>query len=101
MPAEGVGPFPVKVPGEPADPGQHLHRRDIEVGPLAPPGLDDAVDLILLVTLGHGPDRMPGLDDQGRAGLRSSSVRGMVAANPTMPAQSTAGTIIACWMPSR
>src|SRR5699024_7206677 len=37
----------VEVPGEPADPGEHAQRRDVQVGTLALPGLDDPVDLVL------------------------------------------------------
>ncbi|GAA4671512.1 hypothetical protein GCM10025780_14170 [Frondihabitans cladoniiphilus] len=38
--------------GEPADPGEHVQRREVEVRPLAVPRVDDAVDLVLGV-LGH------------------------------------------------
>ena len=49
---EGGAPGPVEVLGQPADAGEHLQRREIQVGALAQPGIDDAVDF---VTRGHSP----------------------------------------------
>jgi hypothetical protein len=36
----------VQVPGEPGDPAQHLHRLDVQVGPLRPPRGDQVVHLV-------------------------------------------------------
>ena len=36
----------VQVPRQPADPGQHLHRRHVEVGAFPAPGLEQPVDLV-------------------------------------------------------
>ena len=43
---EGLTPGEVEVPGQPGDPAEDLQRRDVEVGPLALPGRDQAVDLV-------------------------------------------------------
>ena len=32
--------------GQPADPGQHFHRRHVEVRPFPPPGSDEPIDLV-------------------------------------------------------
>jgi hypothetical protein len=53
MCAEGIGPEPVEVAGQPAYPGQHLHRCDVDVGTLAPPRLHDGVDLVACLVAGH------------------------------------------------
>ena len=37
---------PVEVPREPPTREQHLQRREVEVGPLALPRVDDAVDFV-------------------------------------------------------
>jgi hypothetical protein len=43
---EGLPPGAVEQPGQPADPAEHLHRGQVEVGPLAVPRLDQLVDLV-------------------------------------------------------
>src|SRR5690606_13956898 len=42
---------PVEVARQPVDPREHLERREVEVGSLCLPGVDDAVDLV--VPSGH------------------------------------------------
>ena len=44
---EGGAPGPVEVPRKPAHARQHLQRREVEIGPLALPGVDDAVDFVV------------------------------------------------------
>src|SRR4051794_3832476 len=53
MGAEGVGAEPIEVTGESADSRQNFHRRKIEVRPLPPPGLHNAVDLVAGLLAGH------------------------------------------------
>ena len=43
---EGLPSGAVEQPGQPADPAEHLHRGQVEVGPLAVPRLDQLVDLV-------------------------------------------------------
>ena len=51
--AERVAPRAVEVAREPVDAREHLQRREVEVGALRDPRLDDAVDLVRL--LRHAP----------------------------------------------
>ena len=53
MSAEDIRPETVEVASQPADPGQHLHRRNIDVGALALPRIDDGVDLVPSLMAGH------------------------------------------------
>ena len=43
---EGGPAGAVEVAGQPGHPGEHLKRADVQVGALASPGLDQAVDLV-------------------------------------------------------
>lgn len=53
MSVEGISPEPIQVASQPANPGQHLHRRNIDVWTLAPPRLHDGVDLVTSLVAGH------------------------------------------------
>ena len=43
---ERAAPRDVQVPGEPGDPAEHLHRLDVEVGPLRPPRGHQVIHLV-------------------------------------------------------
>jgi hypothetical protein len=43
---EGLPTGQVEVAGQPADPAEHLDGGQVEVGALAPPRLDQLVDLV-------------------------------------------------------
>ncbi len=96
---EGVGAMTVEAVGEPADPGEHLHRRKIQVGAFSTPGCDEAVDLVRL-RVGAGHRGILGVRPPSAQLFRSASVFGMVAARNTMPAHIIAGTIMAWCRPS-
>ena len=46
----------VQVAGEPAHTGQHLEGADVQVRPLALPGVHDAVDLVAHVVGSHAAE---------------------------------------------
>ena len=50
---ERVAARPVEVAREPVDAGEHLEGREVEVGPLRDPRLDDPIDFVRL--LRHAP----------------------------------------------
>lgn len=51
--AECVRANAIQVAGQPADAGEHLHRRKVQVRPFAMPGLDNGVDLVAGCLAGH------------------------------------------------
>jgi hypothetical protein len=55
MGRERAAPRDIQVPGKPGDPAQHLERLDIEIGPLAPPGGDQVIDLVTQLGVGASP----------------------------------------------
>ena len=46
MLGERAAPRDVQVPGQPGDPAEHLHRLDVQVGPLRSPRGDQVVYLV-------------------------------------------------------
>jgi hypothetical protein len=55
MRRERAAPRDVQVPGQPRDPAQDLERLDIKIGPLAPPGRYQVIDLVPQPGIGTGP----------------------------------------------
>lgn len=51
--AECVRANAIQVAGQPADAGEHLHGRKVQVRPFATPGLDNGVDLVAGFLAGH------------------------------------------------
>jgi len=51
--AERIRSNSVQVTGQPADAGQDLHRRNVQVRTFTTPGLDDGVDLVPRPLAGH------------------------------------------------
>jgi energy-coupling factor transporter ATP-binding protein EcfA2 len=43
---ERAAPRDVQVPGQPGDPAEHLHRLDVQIGPLGPPRGDQVVHFV-------------------------------------------------------
>ncbi len=44
---EGVSSGQVEVAGEPGDPAEHVHRRDVQIGSFPLPGPDEPIDLVV------------------------------------------------------
>ena len=57
MGAERIRAEAVQAPGQPADPREHLHWRNIEIRTFPSPGLDDGVDLIPAAGRSHPESR--------------------------------------------
>src|SRR6476620_11306563 len=98
------------MPGQPADPGQHINRADVQARFLASPGLEEAVGLVpsrprlhgLILSvktldvdiLVFGYPRISAVGQPWEP-ARSASFLGIVAARAMIPAQRTAGTTMA------